>query len=150
MKPSSRAWFRAIITRADETRCLCQEHPNLRTNSGLDWQAQVMGSTTQPAAMTYLALTSDTAAPSATDTSLASEYTTNGLARAQGTYAHTTATNTFTIAKTFTCSANGQAINKEAMFNGASGGTMGFESAEPQAPTLNNGDVLTQTVQITF
>lgn len=154
MIPASKCYFTSIITRADGTREIGQARPNLRTTAGTDWQSSVMSNTAaQPAAMNWLALSSDTTAPAAADTALTSEYTTNGLSRAQGTYAHTAGTNTNTVAHTFTCSANSQVVNKEALFNAAGppvAGTMGFESAEPTPPTLNTGDTLTQSVQLSY
>jgi hypothetical protein len=107
----------------------------------------------QPAGMAYLAVTSDAVAPGAGDTTLASEATTNGFSRVAGTYAHTGGTNTFTISNTFTASGT-LTVNKEAMFNSgyvaSPSGTMGFESAEPNPPTLVSGDTLAQTVTVTF
>src|SRR5579872_4085624 len=44
----------------------------------------------------WLALSTDATAPSASDTTLASEITSNGLARALATYAHTAAATTYT------------------------------------------------------
>src|SRR5271165_2201791 len=56
--------------------------PNTWTNAGYDAMIAQIGSTgSQPAAFTYLALSSDATAPAKTDTVLASEITTNGLAR---------------------------------------------------------------------
>ena len=123
---------------------------NLRTTAGIDWQSAVMGNVgSQPAAMGWLALTADATAPAVGDTTLASEITTNGFARAAGTYAHTGGSNTFTISHTFTATGT-QTINKEGVFNASSVGTLGFESAEPSPPTLVSGDTLAQTVTITF
>lgn len=147
----TRSWW-SYVHRNREGEILHASRPvgNLRTTAGLDAQAAVMGSGTQPAACRYLALSSDTTAPAAGDTTLTGEYTTNGLARALGTYAHTAGTSTFTESNTFTCTAASQTVNKEAVFNAASGGTMWFESAEPTPPTLNNGDTLTQSCQVSI
>lgn len=102
------------------------------------------------APLMYLALTADSVAPAAGDTTLASELTTNGFARAFGTYSHTGGASSFALAKTFSCSGGSTTINKEAVFiaqNGAAGGdVMAFESAEPSPPTLIAGDSLAQTV----
>jgi hypothetical protein len=100
----------------------------------------------------YLAITSDAGAPSASDTTLASELTTNGFARALGTYAHTAAASTYTLTHTWTASGTAT-INKEAVFgavNTTAGGVMPFESLEPNAPTLVSGDTLQNTVTITI
>ena len=66
---------------------------NIRTTAGGDAQASQMANTsTQAAACNYIAVTNDSGAPASGDTTLASEITTNGLGRAQGTYAHTAGT----------------------------------------------------------
>lgn len=98
----------------------------------------------------YIALTADSGSPAAGDTTLASELTTNGFARAFGTYAHTLGTATFTTSKTFTCTGGSTTINKEAVFIGQNGSIMPFESAEPSPPTLISGDSLAQTVSISY
>lgn len=100
----------------------------------------------------YLAVTSDATSPTSADTTLTTEATTNGFARALGTYSHTAAATTYALQKVF--SATGTlTVNKEAVFGAANptaGGVMPFESAEPSPPTLINGDTLTQTVTITI
>lgn len=101
----------------------------------------------------FLALTADAVAPAATDTTLASEITTNGLGRKLAVWAHTAASTTYTLQTTFTCSGGSTTINKEAVFGAATttgGGVMPFESAEPSPPTLVSGDTLTQTVTVTI
>jgi hypothetical protein len=99
----------------------------------------------------YLALTSDAGAASAADTTLASEATTNGFARALGTWAHTAAATTYTLQKLFTA-AGSLTVNKEGVFASAVAalGAFPFESAEPTPPALISGDTLTQTVTITI
>jgi hypothetical protein len=97
-----------------------------------------------------MALTADSAAPSATDTTLASELTTNGFARAQGTYAHTGGSSTYTLSKTFSCTGGSTTINKEGVLAAQNGGVLTFESAEPSPPTLISGDSLTQTVSVSY
>lgn len=100
----------------------------------------------------FLALTSDATAPSAADTTLTSEATTNGFARAIATWSHTAAATTYAQTKTF-IAAGSLTVNKEAVFGAATttaGGVMPFESAEPSPPVLISGDQLTQTVTITI
>lgn len=100
----------------------------------------------------WLALTADATSPTAADTTLASELTTNGFSRAVGTYAHTAAATTYTLTKLFTATGT-STINTEAVFGAANptaGGVMPFKSAEPSPPTLVSGDTLTQTVTITI
>jgi hypothetical protein len=100
----------------------------------------------------FLAVTSDAAAAAATDTTLATEATTNGFARALATWAHTAAATTYTLQVVFTASGT-LTVNKGAVFGAATstaGGVMPFESAEPSPPTLVSGDTLTQTVTVTI
>lgn len=100
----------------------------------------------------WLAVTTDSASPAASDTTLASELTTNGFARAVGTYAHTASGSTYTLVHLWTSSGGTNTINKEAQFgacNTTGGGVMPFESAEPSPPTLVSGDTLQNTITIT-
>lgn len=118
-------------------------------NATCSWQA-LPGS----APLVYMAVTSDSGSPNITDTTLASELTTNGFARAYyTTLAHTSNSGTFSIAVTYTASGT-ETINKEGVFtaayNATNGGTMAFESAEPSPPTLVSGDTLSNNCSISF
>lgn len=100
----------------------------------------------------YLAVTANTFTPLSSDTTLAGELTSNGFARALGTYAHTATGSTYTLTHTWTASGT-ETINNEALFgavNTTAGGVMPFESAEPNPPTLISGDTLQNTVTITI
>lgn len=100
----------------------------------------------------WLAVTSDATAPAATDTTLTSEATTNGFARAVGTYSHTAAATTYQLVHLWTASGS-LTVNKEAVFgacNPTGGGVMPFESAEPTPPALISGDTLQNTVTVTI
>jgi len=122
---------------------------NLRTTAGGDWQASVMGNTAAPpATCTYIALSNDAGAPAASDTTVAVEIATNGLSRAQGTYAHTNGTASFTIQKVFTATGT-QASQKAGLLNASSTGTLCFENTYTQV-TVNNGDTLTVTWTINY
>lgn len=123
-----------------------------QTNAGRDMiSAQVGGTSAQPAAANYIALTANNTAPNATDTVLTGEITTasGGLVRAQATYAHTTGTATYTLSKTFT--ANGSdvlpvTIAKTGTLNAASVGTLAFETLLSSTATLTgSGDQLVYT-----
>lgn len=100
----------------------------------------------------WIALTTDGTAPAATDTTLTSELTANGLQRAQATYAHTTSANTYTLSKTYTSSdGTPRTIQKIGVFNAS--GTVGrlvFETAVSSPPTLVSGDQLTITETVTM
>lgn len=98
----------------------------------------------------WIALTTNSDAPSAGDTSLASELSTNGLARKAATYAHTDSTAVYTLTATWTCSGGTQTINKIGIFNQSASGRMTYETAVSSAPTLINGDQLTVTDTITI
>jgi hypothetical protein len=127
----------------------------VQTNAGKDMVAAAIGSTSaQPAAANYLALTANSASPSAGDTTLTAEIATasGGLIRAQATYAHTNGQSTYTLTKTFT--ANGSdslpvTVAKIGVFNASSSGIMAFETLLSATSTFTaSGDqmVLTETV----
>jgi len=112
---------------------------NLRTNAGVNWQFNQMAGTTA-GVCTYIALSNDSAAPSATDTALAGEITTNGLARANTTPAHSDNNSSYTLTSTFTATGT-QSAQKAGLFNAASSGTLCFENAF-SAVAMNSGDTL--------
>lgn len=116
---------------------------NLRTNAGADWQADVMGHTTQPQEAQYIALTTNTGAPALGDTTLTGEISSGGLARAQGAYSHTNGTSTYKISFTFSSTATHTAVHKAGLFNASSSGTMVFETVLSSDVSLVNGDTLT-------
>lgn len=113
----------------------------MRTNAGRDLTAAVLGDTASNgtgayASACYIALSADTTAPALTDTTLAGEITTGTLARAQGIYAHTLGSSSYTVSKTFTAD-EAVTLAKVGLFNAASGGTVMFESLLP-APIVFN------------
>lgn len=128
----------------------------LLTNAGRDaLHAQHLGTSAQPASLNYMALTANSSAAAAGDTTLTGEIATagGGLVRAQATYAHTTGTNTSTLTKTFT--ANGSdslpvTIAKMGIFNASSSGTLGYETLLNSTATLSaSGDNVTITETVT-
>jgi hypothetical protein len=122
---------------------------NLLTNAGKDVIASAVSNTaTQAAACNYIALTNTAITPAVGDTTLSGEIATNGLSRAQATYAHTGGTSTYTLVKTFTATAT-QASQAAGVFNASSSGSMCFENTYTQV-TLNNTDTLTVTWTITL
>lgn len=102
----------------------------------------------------FMALTANSSAPSAADTTLSGEITTSGggLVRKLATYAHTAGASTYTLSATFT--ANGSdslpvAVAKMGSFNSISAGRMLHETLLSATATLTaSGDnvVVTQTV----
>lgn len=131
----------------------------LRTNAGRDFQCAVMGNSGGSGAGTgtgrpadYLAITENATSPALADTTLTGELAGSGLGRALATFAHTAASLTYTLTYTWTSAdASARTINKMAVFNASSTGTMVFESLVPSPPTLVSGDSLqiTETVDIT-
>jgi hypothetical protein len=133
----------AWVTRADGRLEDVGISENLRTNVGTDWQAEVMGHDTQPASAQWIALTTNASAPAAGDTTLASEITTNGLARAEGAYSHTGSATSYKITKTFTATGAHTDVAKAGLFNASSSGTMVFETLLSSTVTLATNDTLT-------
>lgn len=131
--------------------------PMLKTNAGNDFQAaQMAGAASATAVAKWVALTANTTAPAAGDTTLTAEITTGGggLIRKVGTYAHTTGAASYTITTTFT--ANGSdslpvTIGKRGHFDAASAGNMVFETLVSPTATLSaSGDALTLTDTISL
>lgn len=130
----------------------------MRTAAGRDFQSRVMGNSTETGAGTglmrpadYIAVTENAVAPADSDTALAGELTGGGFTRAIAAYAHTAGATSYTLTKTFTSSdGSARTINKMAVFNASTAGTMVFETLVPSPPTLVSGDqlTLTETVNI--
>jgi hypothetical protein len=152
--PSKRNSVQAVLTRANGSVEDLSVGYNSRVDAGASWQAQLMGSAAgTPAA--YLALTATVITPAKTDTTLTSEITTNGCARALATYGGYTAPSSlngaasFTLSKTFTATGS-QTVSSAALFNAASAGSLFVEAVLGTAATLANGDSLqiTWTINI--
>lgn len=128
------------------------------TNAGRDMIASAIGdrSGSRAAVADYIALTANTTAPAAGDTTLTAEIATGGggLIRAQATYAHTNGQATFTLTKTFT--ANGSdtlpvTIGKVGIFNASSSGALVWETLLSTTAVLSaSGDALTITETVTL
>ncbi len=100
----------------------------------------------------WLAITTNATAPGASDTTLASELSSNGLSRKVAAYAHTdgAASAVYTLTATWTCSGGSQTIAKAGVFQASSGGRMLFTTLVSSAPTLVSGDQLTITETATI
>lgn len=129
----------------------------LKTNAGNDFQAaQMGGSASATAVAKWVALTANTTAPAAGDTTLTAEIATGGggLIRKAGTYAHTTGAASYTITTTFT--ANGSdslpvTIGKRGIFDAAAAGNLVFTTlVSPTATISASGDSLTLTDTISL
>jgi len=126
----------------------------LYTNAGRDWVSQqVLGAAVAAATNQgkYIALTANSTAPAATDTTLTGEITTasGGLVRAGGTVAHTTGASSSTVSNTFTANGNDSlpvTLAKAGLLNASSSGTMIFETLFTTTATLSaSGDSLALT-----
>lgn len=123
----------------------------MRTNAGRDLTAMVMGDTASSgsgdyASACWLALSANIDPPALTDDVLSGEITDGTLARAQGIYAHTLGSSSYTVSKTFTTD-QAVTIAKVALFNAASDGKPVFESLLPSPIVFNaSGD----QAQITY
>ena len=137
--------------RPDE-EIICYKKRNLLTDAGRDKaHAQIYTNTSAGArGCGYIALTTNTDSPSDSDTTLTAEITTGGLARADaGTKTHSAGTNSTTIAHTFTASETHTAVQKAALFDAASSGTM-YHVNTFTATTLISSDTLTVTWTLTL
>lgn len=92
---------------------------------------------------TWICLSTDAAAPVVGDTVLAGELTGGTLARAQGSFAHTNGTASYTLIHTFT-SDRIATVLKYGVFTASSAGVMAFEQAFTDPVPLKVGD----TVQV--
>jgi len=138
---------RLIARHADGTIFYDRTIHNLRTNAGINWQYNQMAGTTA-AVCTYIALSNSGATPAATDTALASEITTNGLARSLGTASHTSNASSYTLSYLFTATGT-QAAQNAGMFNASSSGTLCFENTFTQV-SMNSGDTLQVVWTVNF
>lgn len=116
-----------------------------RTLAGRDWMARVMADTSSDGSGNYspanwIALSSDGTAPSTASTTLPGEITGGTFARAQGAYAHTNGTASYTLINTFTSDRNITA-QKAGIFTASTGGTLAFETLM-DAAILKPGDTL--------
>jgi hypothetical protein len=131
----------------DKWYCLADKKHNLLTTDGRDFfHAQVyINNAAGTRGANFIAVTTDTGAPAAGDTTLATEITTNGLARADATTkTHTDNTNASTIEHEWTASGTHTAVQKCALFNASSAGIMTHEGTFTAA-TLISGDKLKVT-----
>jgi hypothetical protein len=128
-----------VARHKDGTIFYDQVSHNLRVNAGVNWQYNQMAGTTA-AVCTYMALSNDSGAPAAGDTALASEITSNNLARANATPAHSSNATSYTLTYTWTANGN-QSVQKEGVLNAATSGTLCFEDSFSQV-NMNSGDTL--------
>ncbi len=122
---------------------------NVVTKAQIDFMfAQAYSTSTGANGLNYIALSNDSVTETSTSTTLSSEIASNGLTRAQGTYAHSASAATGTISKTFTASGT-QSCQKAALFSASSSGTMGHVLSFTSV-SLISGDTLAITFTITL
>lgn len=119
--------------------------PNGRVNTGIDFCANALGGT-QPSMADWIALSNNTAATGATDSSNTlpwssaqatdgaagtgrGEYTALGVARKNSTYAHTTGVASYTQAATWTASGAVTSLQMAGMFGGSTKTAQGTATA---------------------
>lgn len=142
----------------DEILAGLQGPTALKTEKGIEVIAGAsFGTSAQPAAMNYVALTANTEAPKATSTTLTGEITTSGggLLRKQVTYGFTLATGVATLTGTFTANSSDSLpveVAKFGVFNKVtSGGTLGIETKlSSTVPFKVEGDNMTLTETLTI
>lgn len=124
---------------------------NVKTTAGIDFLfAQTYSNAPAANGLNYIGLSNDTLTETSASTTLSNEIVSNGLARAQGTYAHTPGAYTATVAHTFTAS-GGQSVRKGALFSAASGGTMNHALLLPEGQrVLVATDMLAATFTISL
>lgn len=123
---------------------------NIKTNAGVDFvDAQVSGTASTSTAQ-WIGLSTSVTAVSATDTSLPSEITANGLGRAQATYAHTVGSTTYTLTELFTATGSQSGIAKVGVLTANfPGGTLVYEVLLGTPGSLNSGDQLSAQWTVT-
>ena len=136
-----------------DEQVLCRNKPNLLTDTGRDYAIAQFYTNTSAGGVgeNFIALTSDSTGADATDTTLPSEITTNGLERLLATtISHSTGTNSTTLNKIFTASGTHTAVQKSATFNQlAVGGQMAHEAIFTPV-TLASSDTLSVTWTLTL
>jgi len=127
-----------------------REIKNTITNTGLA-QIALLAGDASAVPFTYLALGTGVAAAAATDTTLGTESSASGLARAAATVSRVTTTvtnDTLQLLKAFTAGASA-AITECGIFNDSSVGTL-LGRQVFSAVNVVSGDILTITYKVSF
>lgn len=123
---------------------------NTITNTGLA-QVALLAGDASAVPFTFLAVGTSSTAPSASQTALGGEITTNGLGRAAATVSRVTTTqtnDTLQLYKLFTVTGT-STVEEAGIFNDASAGTM-LGRALTTAKSVVNGDTLAITYKVKF
>jgi len=137
-----------VIMHADGSYTDLGVSENLLTNAGRDDLAAAFNGTAFNAK--YMGITTNTDAPSATDTILTSEQTVNGLGRVTCSYAHSGGTATLTMTADWTVTGTVANLHKIGLFDAASSGTLVFVSDLNSNASVVSGDTLQVTDTITL
>ena len=141
-------FLNATVTKAKtgETRVLARWKHNLLTNGGRDAFHALCYTNTSAGTRGYgyIASTESSISPTAGDTTLTGEISTNGLARADATTkTHSAGTNTTLIEHTFTAAGAFTDVKASATFVASSSGTMGhIANFSTGSGTLASADTL--------
>lgn len=101
----------------------------------------------------YMALTESGTAASASDTTLPSEITIDGLSRALATFAHSDGTNTYTLTKAYSVTGSHPAIHKMGLLTASTStaaGVLCYETVLNADANVVNGDTLTNVETVTL
>jgi len=146
---SSGGYMSAVVHKTTgELIQLAHLEKNLLTNNGRDvFHAQCYTNTVNGTrGAGFVALTTDTGAPAAGDTTLAQELASNGFSRADATTkTHSGGTNSTIIEHTFTASGTVNLIHKSGTFNNGNSVTLCHEAAFGTDASLISGDTLKVT-----
>ena len=147
-----KGWF--VIDRFDKQGNLIEsvETPNATMNLGFKEVAQLIGTDTTSAATAFdfIAVGTGTTAATATDTTLETEITENGLTRAAGTGTNTTdsvALDQFSLVKSFSPTSSYAVTESGVLNDGSTGELLCHQTFS--AINVTNGDTLTITWKIT-
>ncbi len=122
------------------------------TNASLAEYSGLAGDTGSKTAFTYLATGTGTGSESAGDTTLGTEISDSGLARASATVTQQTTSqsnDTLQLVKAFTVTGT-KTISEVGVFNASSSGTMAFRDKLSSTKSVVSGDTYTLTAKIVF
>jgi len=121
-------------------------------NAGFAELSALAGNVGTPSAFTYLAVGTGTGAHDATDTTLDTEETGSGLARAAATVTQVTTTvtnDTLQLVKAWSVTGS-KTLGEQGTFNASSSGDMLQRTALSPTRSVVSGDTYTLTVKIVF
>lgn len=110
--------------------------------------AKLLGGVSGGAAYTHIAVGSGSTAEANDQTTLVTELTTNGFARAAAAGAYE-ATAKCKWTKTFTATADSNTVREFGIFTAASEGTMGLRHVMASDKTIDDAETFTATITIT-